>query len=169
MNILAIDPSIRNVGFAFFQTENPKLTQDRFLSTYLHHPLEIKRGNHLRMQAIGQDILQFLHLRVLQGKKINRLVIEYPQWENSQRGAIASEQGYTLDLAYICGLIVAYSNLPSSSSVLLPTPLIWKGNLPKKATESRVQQKFGTLQISEHEYDACGLLLWGCEKWGLAI
>jgi hypothetical protein len=161
MLILAVDPSVKNVGFAL-TCGNGKIV------TCLHHPLEIPRNNPLRLQSIAGDILNRLHLllAIYQYKKITHLVIEYPQFENSVRGEVAARQGYTLDLAYVCGEIVRYCAL-HTSNVRLPTPLQWKGNRPKKATELEVQKKFGMLQISEHEYDACGLLLWGLEEMKL--
>lgn len=153
MQILAIDPSVNNIGLAYYW-QNPLGIM--LLETALFHP---EKGASL--QKKGNQLLRFLHLK---GWKPDVLVVEYPQWEASTRGAIASEMGYTLDLAYLCGVLVGWSQL-ASKDIFLPTPIQWKGNLPKSATEHRVKQKFGfvTSQISEHEVDACGLLMWWLE------
>lgn len=162
MNILAIDPSVNNIGLAYYKTDDTDLTIPR-LETSLFHP-----EKSASLQKKGNQLCRFLYLRGWQ--RINKLIIEYPQWEASQRGAIAAQQGYTLDIAYLCGHLVGWAKL-GSEDVLLPTPIQWKGNLPKKATEHRVKEKFGfiTSQISEHEIDACGLLFWWLHSQGNSI
>ena len=159
MNILAVDPSVNNVGLAYYKTAG---LMEATLETALFHP---EKGAIL--QKKGNQLIRFLHLK---GWKPDKLIIEYPQWEGSQRGAIAAQQGYTLDLAYLCGMLVGWSGL-GSKDIFLPTPRNWKGNLPKKATEHRVKEKFGfvTSQISEHEFDSVGLLMWWQDTQGNSI
>lgn len=148
MKLLAVDPSVNNVGLAWYDTDCD------VLRTRLLHPPKMDN-----MAKQGAYIVRYIYMDFLQGKKIDKLVIEYPNWQNSEKGLIAMQQGYTLDLAYICGVIAAGLNL-ASANIYLPTPLEWKGNLPKQATMKRVQDRFGFLKISEHEYDAVGLLQW---------
>lgn len=158
MTILAIDPSVNNVGLARYNTDTKKLR------TWLHHPSRklIGASKTQSMVHLGNSILRFILVEFLQGEKIDELVIEYPQWQGSTKGLIAMQKGYTLDLAFLTGVLATGFRL-ASCNVYTPTPMEWKGNIPKKATEKRVEKKFGSLQISEHEYDAIGLLLWRME------
>lgn len=150
MKILAIDLSVNNVGIALYDTQSSELR------TKLFHP---RRNKDTPIDEIGIQITGAIIL-FLQGRiMIDCLIIEYPNWQNSTKGLIAMQQGYTLDLAFIVGYLTGRFNL-SPDKVHLPTPLQWKNNIPKAATERRVQQKFGPLAISEHEFDAVGLLMW---------
>ena len=155
MKILAVDPSVNNIGLACYNSDTKELR------TQLFHP---KKGR--EKAAMGIEILRHVLLFFLQGEKVDYMVVEYPNWQGSAKGLIAMQKGYTLDLAFVCGILAA--GLPlSSNKIFLPTPLEWKGNAPKSATEYRVKKRFGILQISEHEYDALGLLMYAMEKVGV--
>lgn len=155
MKFLAVDPSINNVGLAYYNSDT------QVVRTRIFHPPK------LDLAPMGASILRFIFISFLQGEKVDKLIVEYPNFQGSTKGLIAMQQGYTLDLAYICGVLAGGMQL-ASADVMLPTPLEWKGNQPKAATELRVQRWFGTLQISEHEYDALGLLLYAMKKVGIA-
>lgn len=147
MNILAIDPSVNNVGIAWYSTEEKKL------STKLYHPPKRLTQVAIAIQII--KAIQLLHA------PIDVIIMEYPQYEGSARGAIASQKGYTLDLAFLCGFIGGFFDL-GSAKTLMPTPREWKGNRPKTATEFEVLKEFPHLtnEVSEHEIDAVGMILW---------
>lgn len=155
MLLLAIDPSVNDIGIAAYDT------QERTLRTKLHHPMRSFAGAAASqsMVHLSNSVLRYLLVEFLQGKKVDKLVIEYPNWQGSTKGLIAMQKGYTLDLAFLCGVLATGFRL-ASSNVYTPTPLEWKGNIPKDATKHRVQKEFGTLQISEHEYDAVGMIQW---------
>jgi hypothetical protein len=150
MNILAIDPSINNVGIALYSTEEKKL------QTRLYHP---PNGSLLRK---ADSIHLQLHLLTF-GCFPDVIIIEYPQWQASTKGITAAKQGYTLDLAFLVGYIL--SKWTGKGCIhFMPTPTEWKGQTPKKATEERVKKMFGDLKISEHEFDACGMIIWYLEE-----
>ncbi len=156
MKILAIDPSVNNVGIAWHDNELGTTKSSLFKPT--RHT----------MPCICHAICSHLALTVLQkGERPDFVILEYPQWEASERGLIAMQKGYTLDLAFIVGFIAGRLNL-APANILVPTPRDWKKNIPKAATELRVKRYFGSnlrAGISEHEYDALGLILWylkGC-------
>lgn len=149
MLILAIDPSVNNVGIALYDTKTKQLESNCF---------KPKRNQDTPIIQVTSQITDFLQKK----KRPDVLIVEYPQWEASTRGLIAMQQGYTLDLAFICGFIAgAYPKL-SPSSILTPTPREWKGQTPKAGTECRVRRAFNlsSNKISEHEFDAMGLILW---------
>lgn len=140
--------------------------KEKEIKTKLFHPTKKKTELTCQvMPRIANEILRFIFL-TLYNELPDVLVIEYPQWEGSERGAIASQKGYTLNLAFLAGYIGGYYALPFTKKYF-PTPRDWKGNMPKSATVHRVQKYFGTLQISEHEMDAVGLILWAKELPGI--
>lgn len=146
MNILAIDPSVNNVGIAWYSTEEKKL------STKLFHP-----PKDWKMVSIAIQIIKSIQTM----KEFDVIIMEYPQYEGSARGDIASKKGYTLDLAFLCGFIGGFFDL-GSAKTLTPTPREWKGNRPKTATAFDVYKEFPSLilNMSEHEIDAVGMILW---------
>lgn len=144
MNILAIDPSVNNVGIAWYSTEEKRLC------TKLFHP---PKGP--TMVSIGIQIIKSIQTM----KEFDVIIMEYPQYEGSARGDIASKKGYTLDLAFLCGFIGGFFDL-GSAKTLTPTPREWKGNRPKSATEAEVKKAFSSFVGSEHEIDAVGMIFW---------
>lgn len=155
MKILAIDPSVNNIGLAIWNLTNNKIR------TRLHHPVRTfaNANESQSMIQLANAALRFIWVDFLQGEKVDKLVVEYPAWQASTKGLIAMQKGYTLDLAFLAGAMATGFKL-SSQDVYTPTPLQWKGNAPKTATQHRVQKQFGMLQISEHEVDAIGLAMW---------
>lgn len=149
MTIIGIDPSINNVGIAIYDT----LTKQLQLETF--HP--IKRP----LLQVSIQIARHVVLRFLQGKKEFALVIEYPEFQGSQRGTVAAMKGYTLDLAFIVGYLSASLAIPSSR-IWLPTPKAWKGNLPKTAVGIRFTERYGLeyTNYSDHEYEAAMMIAW---------
>lgn len=152
MIILGIDPSVNNVGLALYNTTTKELRTRTF------HP-SLKLKSHL--PSLSVEICRFISLVFLQKeKKIDRLVIEMPQWESSQRGKIAGVKGFTLDLAYIVGFCGGRLGL-DPLDIYVPTPLMWKGQTPKHVTESRMRKRYNiTTALSDHEFDAIGLIDW---------
>lgn len=163
MLLLAIDPSVNNIGVALYDTTLKKLR------TRLIHPNRTFRGaaESQSMVHLSIYVLRAILIEFLSGKQIDKLVIEYPNWQRSTKGLIAMQQGYTLDLAFLAGVLATGFKL-CAADVYTPTPLQWKGNIPKDATKLRVQKEFGILQISEHEYDAVGMMQWLKKQPGCA-
>lgn len=150
MRFLSVDPSVNDVGLAFFNSETDKLR------TWTFRPLRNGRNT----TNIAIQILRFILTVCLQGeKRPDYLVMEHPQWENSDRGHKAAAKGYTLDLAYLIGFIGGSMGL-AGNKIHTPTPREWKGNMPKSATEHRVKARFGPMKVTDHEFDAAGLILW---------
>ena len=148
MKILAIDPSVNNVGVAFYDTETEQL------KTTCFHP---KRNKDTTVLAVAKQIVSHLHLNGNGRGQVDAIVIEQPNWQGSTKGLIAMQQGYTLDLAFLVGYLSSWLWCPLT---FLPTPMQWKGTVPKAATKKRVERRFGELQVSEHEYDAIGMIMW---------
>jgi hypothetical protein len=156
MKILGIDPSINNVGLALYDTDTKGLRTTTF------HPSK-RLGDSIIM--IACEIVMHIQNTFLQkGEAITHLVIEYPQWEDSQRGLVAAKQGYMIDLGFLVGYFTNSFKI-SPFNISIPSVAKWKGQTPKKATEERVKKKLGVKEgLQDHEYDACGLILWYLEK-----
>jgi hypothetical protein len=149
---LAIDPSVNNVGIAFYDDVTDKL------KTHTFNPLREGRNT----TNIAIQILRFLHVTVLQGeKRPDYLVMEHPQWENSDRGHKAAARGYTLDLAYLIGFIGGSVGL-AGSKIYTPTPLEWKGNRPKTAVGYAFEKRFSVpaKSVTDHEFEAAMMIDW---------
>lgn len=151
MTILGIDPSINNVGLALYNRET------QILKTQVFHP-----RRPATMANIGVQIARHILISFLQGeKRPDMLVIEYPEWQNSERGIIAMQQGYTLDLAFVVGFVAASLGI-AASKIHMPTPSVWKGNLPKKAVGIRFERRFlaSAKLVTDHEFEAAMMIDW---------
>lgn len=143
MKILAIDPSINYVGWAYYDTE---------LDEWEGGSIFLKVGNlHTRSVEICHQLNRF---------KPTQFVYEKPTFMASTKGRVAAQKGYTIDLAFICGYVAARS-MVNPFDIFGYTPVQWKGNVPKRATEAKYFRHFTrrTPPPSEHEIDAT-MLLW---------
>lgn len=153
---IAIDPSINNLGVALYDPTT------KIYEWKLVHP----EGNKLfhRLQDIETSIGQFLRFRNLTYANITVLICEYPQFFNSEKGAVAATMGFTLDLAAICGYMAGICKL---AKIVFQTPQQWKGNLTKQAIEFRFVKLFGDIPLpSEHEQEATVMLYRYVESLG---
>ena len=141
MKYLAIDPSVNNVGFAIMQDN------------------EWEWGVWNPPRAGGlPETCDWLAERVLEVEP-DELILEYPIFMIAQRGIIAAQKGYTIDLGAICGWIAGASRLPSGD-IYFYTPNQWKGQLKKQMVEFRFLRKFGTEHkgTPDHAFEAAMLL-----------
>lgn len=151
MKIVAIDPSVNNVGIAKWDTEKSEL------STALYHPIKtdgiVHIGNQLAMYC---KMLRYIP---------DILILECPTFMGSTKGKIAAQKGYTIDLAFIVGYLAASFRL-YHHQVFLPTPMEWKGNLPKEAVGIRFQKVYGLdhKSVSDHEFEAAMMIDWYLKK-----
>lgn len=152
MRYLGIDPSVNNVGIAFYDDESNELMTRTF------HP---KRGENTTTTQIAVQIVRFIMIDFLQGrKKADYIVLEHPQFENSIRGNQAAAKGYTLDLAFLVGYIAGAMGL-ASTKTFTPTPLEWKGNMPKMAVEVRFKKRWPKHpKVLDHEFEAAMMIDW---------
>ncbi len=156
MNILSIDPSIRNIGFAILQVEDKQvklLHNFTYYASQTASPLQVCDVAYriIRQHLIEQDIAI-----------IKRLIIEYPQFMMGDKGLIAAQKGYTLDLAMMCGYMAAKFNLGSMRTYFF-TPMAWKGTAPKTATQAKFKRTFPDIEPhSEHSVDSAMLGYFYC-------
>lgn len=144
MRILAIDPSVNHVGWAIHDTTTRQWEGG---SIDL-----LKGGNiHLKCREICIHLNRF--------KPFDQFVYEKPTFMASTKGRIAAQKGYTMDLAFICGFVAASFGI-DPFDIFGYTPMKWKGNVPKRATEAKYYRHFERElpPPSEHQIDATMLL-----------
>lgn len=153
MKILAIDPSVNNVGIALFNSE---LEADKQLKTYTYKP----DGKTLQCKCV--QVLTFCRCMYV---KPDIFIAEYPSFQGSTKGKVAAQKGYTLDLAYIVGYLSASFGLPFGH-IYLPTPMQWKGTMPKSAVGHRFEKVYGikASSVTDHEFEAAMMIDWFLKK-----
>lgn len=159
MIVMGVDPSVNNIGLALFDTDTQKLSLDEF------HP---KRNSQTPIALVGVQIARHILIAFLQGRKRpDKIIMEYPEFQGSERGLIAAQRGYTLDLAFIVGYLAGSLGI-AASSVYTPTPSEWKYNLPKKAVGLRFERRFlvSTKGISDHKFEAAMMIDWYLKHHG---
>lgn len=137
--MLAIDPSIRHVGWA------TKVGDKR-----RHGTIEVPQG--LPLPEVLHIIRRRLHV-VLEGEIPTWLIVEYPEFHTGQKGATAAVQGTTFGLAAIAGFLQGYWRL-SPNCVFHYRPSQWKGQVPKDGMKYRFQKRFGYWPNTDHEAEA---------------
>lgn len=151
MIFAAIDPSINNIGLAILQTHGKgEVWLNRALTFYPDEEDKIA-------DKVEKAFKYFVKNGWVYTSPPMQLIMEYPQYMTAQRGIIAAQKGYTLDLAFICGLFQGLFQIPNDD-VFLYTPQQWLGNRPKTATEAKFKRVFPhNKPESEHSTDAAML------------
>jgi hypothetical protein len=87
--------------------------------------------------------------------EFDELVVEWPMYYDSTKGAVASRQGYTINLAGIAMFIVGWFHIPHQQVFLYTAP-DWKGTVPKQVTARRFFKMFNVnvVEQDEHAIDA---------------
>lgn len=155
ISVLAIDPSIRHMGWAYFR--RGILTQ----SGVVHTPRQEKDwlarlDNSLdQMRAIAHKC-----------KPISKVILEMPSiWSArspslSSRSLVAENSSALLKLQAIVFSLREWF-LTKSVPTFLFTPQQWKGQTPKAITKQRMTQIYGIPPDTNHnESDAIGLAHW---------
>ena len=158
MRILSLDPSVNNVGWALLDLgtkEEPK--EDWAWGTWTLSGMNfLMRCGDCRTY-IAEEIGDF-----------DVMVIEWPMYYDSAKGAVAAKQGYTINLAGIAMYVAGWFQLPHQNIYLYTAP-DWKGTVPKQVTARRFFKLFevNINEVDEHAIDAVMMLLYHCKKSNL--
>jgi len=153
--IMAIDPSINNMGCAIFSKNKKEL-----LSAALLHPSKDAKSDY--MEKSFSLYTKVRHL--VEKNQIETIVLEMPEhWDTA--GFMSRESGAIQKLVFIAGMV--YS-LRFSVNVKTVTPRGWKGQLPKDVTRNRLTKFYSPSFYTEDEWkkldhnivDAIGLGHW---------
>lgn len=156
--LIAIDPSINNLGFADLQID------DKGKPTWFTELLNPEGSLQRRVKYICHHYI-LKRIRKI-GNHPHNLIMEMPTFMTGSKGLIAAQKGYTIDLAYIIGAIQGMLDL-SPLNVFLYTPQQWKGQKPKSATKAQHKRIFGFDLPSQDECDAKMMLYFHCKKFNL--
>ncbi len=148
MNILAVDPSVRNIGWALHDTSEGK---------WEGGTISFNRGPILDTCQILAAKLQSIIRNI---PRLDVMITEQPVFFGSAKGRIAAMKGFTLDLAFVNGYLIAhFRSQHRGLRVKQFRPADWKGMVHKKATEAKYIRTFPDRRLpSEHEIDATMML-----------
>lgn len=158
MRIVAIDPSVNNVGWAIFDSEK-KSKDGRAAWSWGKWSLE---GDNYQMRLVDivdrmSEVIGELHI----------LITEWPMFFSSQAGQVAAHNNYTINLAGMCGYIAGRYNLNHRQWITV-TANTWKGTVSKGVTARKFFRYFkrDTNRFSDHEIDAVMILHWWLKLYG---
>jgi hypothetical protein len=136
--LLAIDPSINNLGYAMFDMGHGAGNQYDLTSGAWIYGLIHPKGKYI--QHKWRDTFRQLLDRL--DKRPTHFASEWPTFFTGQRGMIAAQMGYTIDLAGIVGYLAGRFAV-RADWIALWTPQQWKGSVPKHITERKFVRLFG--------------------------
>lgn len=164
--LLAIDPSVRSLGWAIvnlnkikdkYSDDIGRIRSGREVDLTGYCDLSIEglwSYDRVQMQStkgVDPSIVKyrwkeaFTGIRAymdLEGIEPTHFASEWPTFFNSTKGYIAATQNYTVGLASMVGYLAGQFNF-KSEHITLWTPLQWKGSVPKHVTANRFIQAFG--------------------------
>lgn len=170
MKILALDPSVMNrCGYAtlVLEWEKPDSVPLAKRGALLKEEWDFGffEINGLNFQMRCGDLRD--HLTRLQFE-FDILVCEWPAFYSGNKGAIAAQQGYTINLAGIAMYIAGWFQVRHVNLFLYTAP-DWKGTVKKAVTARRFFRMFNIheMTVDHNAIDACMMLVYHCKKKGL--
>lgn len=132
--LLAIDPSVNNLGWAYFDFSKGEIYDLENWEYGLVHP----DGKYI------QHKWKNAHARLSKRlpKKPTHFAAEWPTFFSSQVGRIAAQEGYTINLAGMVAFLAGRFQI-KGDYISLWTPAQWKGSVPKTATRAKFIRIFG--------------------------
>jgi hypothetical protein len=161
INIMGIDPSLRNTGYCMLIYDKETETMELQHCGILKNPRYNNKGTEAIKNMIG--LVKGL-LEEEWAQTCKHVVIESPLkafWAGYQAGAL-------IGVAHIAGAAAAYASL---ERVTLVYPGDWNGRQKKEKTQLRIQDMFGDCDTwdfetkvneadYEHVIDAVGMCYW---------
>jgi hypothetical protein len=147
MRFLAIDPSIRRIGWALFDTDAGEYNVLRNWNFGAACPPRQGRA----------EVMAFIKAH-FSTACADHLICEMPAFFDTEKGRIAAREGHTNNLAMVIGTI--YGVIPNVQ-LFLYTPQQWKGSIPKDVTLIRFKRTFednGNYNLVHDVVDAIMLL-----------
>ncbi|KKN52377.1 hypothetical protein LCGC14_0612940 [marine sediment metagenome] len=148
MRVLAIDPSINNLGWAILNSNCIRV----FSGT-----IKVKGMISASIVARIGAVLRGLETTVA-GLSFDVMVIEQPEPWGAYKSMASDKSGAMQKLTLIVGALAQWGMIAKG---LENTHLIkvstWKGQLPKGITQERMEKKYGCTFKTDHEADAVGL------------
>lgn len=171
MKILAIDPSVMNrAGYATLKIEwangdykTPAAQRGKIITEEWDWGAWEISGMNFKMRCadlrdyIAHDIGEF-----------DMLVLEWPCFYSGQKGRVAAQQGYTINLAGIAMYIAGWFHIPHQMFFLYTAP-DWKGTVKKAVTARRFFKLFGLneTEVDHNAIDATMMLYYHTQQLAL--
>ncbi len=152
-NILAIDPSIESLGWAVLQPTTPRI----LICSQLAEFGTVKRDT--RGQPATDrvnSIIEGLEKATIHLDSAHIVVIEQPQLWGAYKSTASLHSGALLGLHILVGALYWWAHSRFERAHLIPVTE-WKGQLPKKVTQQRMEQKYNVKFRTDDESDAVGL------------
>jgi len=137
--LLAIDPSVNNLGWAIFDFSMGGEMYDISSKGWRYGLIHPKGIN---LQYKWKDAYFKLKEVIGRDRHITHLAAEWPMYFNGMRGKLAAQQNFTVNLASLIGYLVGKLGV-KAEFVSLWTPVQWKGSVPKYVTSSKFVRLFG--------------------------
>lgn len=176
MKMMTVDPGIR-LGWCLWDVEfkvskNPQNLYDRELRNLYDRVLcraTAFAGGSLARGSKGDylskmDVVVAWFERFVAQNGVEIVVCEHPEVFSSGRGAAANSSGDILKLAGLC-----YSLRQSVKGRVewhFASVRLWKGQVKKQITESRIRRVWGWKGTDNNEADAVGIGDWTVRKGG---
>lgn len=155
MRILAIDPGLRNMGWAVLETAN--LLQYGLIKAQSAHKDEpwVKRALRASGEVGG----------LIDEWRPERLACEMPVELQSYKGRAALASGAVRKLAFLVGVIGGLARARGINFTIYE-PMQWKGNVPKEITRKRVLRRYPDVppDTDHNIIDAIGIGMHHIEK-----
>ena len=168
-HIITVDPGVHKVGLAIGRQDAPngniEIVACETLDSHTKGPLVNERsravsGGYAESSITAQVVLSRVLESVYPGPDDKvLLVVERMQTDARTDGKV----GDLLDVAATGGAIVnAICSEFFDASVLSPTPMAWKKNMPKTVCHNRVRARWPDLpkRLGHDALDAAGILKW---------
>lgn len=165
MKILAIDPSVNDVGWAYVEG----LVHDE--SGWHDEKAEWKWGNwKISSNSLSFKLNEIVEYIILECGGLDPaedwLVVEWPSYFDGMKGHVSAKMGHTINLAAVDAYIAGFFRLPWRNWHMV-TATEWKGNVSKEITRRRFFKHMGIKQIytvNHNAVDAVMLLLTFCKR-----
>lgn len=148
--LIAVDPSVNNMGVAVFSIDSKKL-----LMWQLLHPSKDCRDNQYDKSLSLYNKVREWIVRW----RVTHMILEVPEYW-AVAGFQARETGSIFKLTFVCGVLYSLK-AKDLQELKVVTPREWKGQLPKEVVENRLRNKYLTdvdlKEINDNVVDAIGI------------
>lgn len=170
MKIVAIDPSVNEVGWAvvenIYNDENGWHTEEANWR-WGHWKIASNSLTFKWKEITEWMIIEFGGL----DHSEDWVVMEWPVYFDGMRGHASAKMGHTINLASVVAYIAGYFRLPWRNVHLL-TATQWKGSVSKEITRMRFFRHMGIKQIykvNHNAVDAVMMLLTFCKRRAITL
>ncbi len=164
--LMAVDPGLEYTGYAVFGASDVALKKI-VLRAYGTVRATVEAPWDVRAVMISSKLFELWSKFVPVD-----LALEFPTFQQGERGYAAARSGATLKLAYLCGHIVSTwqtFNIEAEKLVKRPrnnfpvmfAPVAWKGTMPKDVTQAKCAAIYGVKKVKGKDHNAIDAIMIG--------